>query len=122
MLYALASAFGKGFGNHFVMLAVLLFILGPIIQQPPGIASLQIGLHRWPMVVGIMVRWAILLALLLAIGYVTKFSDAFSRRVLLTWAILTPASPDRGAAGSGLGAAAPDAFDQQYPQRGVRGL
>jgi putative colanic acid biosynthesis UDP-glucose lipid carrier transferase len=90
MLYALASVFGKGFGNHFVMLAVLLFILGPIIQQPPGIASLQIGLHRWPMVVGIMVRWAILLALLLAIGYVTKFSDAFSRRVLLTWAILTP--------------------------------
>jgi putative colanic acid biosynthesis UDP-glucose lipid carrier transferase len=36
------------------------------------------------------VRWLVLLAVLLAIGYVTKLSEDFSRRVVLTWAVVTP--------------------------------
>ena len=37
------------------------------------------------------VRWAVLVACLLVLGYVTKFSEQYSRRVVLTWAALTPA-------------------------------
>ena len=35
-------------------------------------------------------RWLVLLALLFAIGYATKTSTEFSRRVVLTWAFITP--------------------------------
>jgi putative colanic acid biosynthesis UDP-glucose lipid carrier transferase len=90
MLYALASGLRVRFGSHFVMLTVLLFILGPIILQPPGVSSLQVSQHRWPVAARIVLRWLLLLGVLLAIGYVTKFSEEFSRRVVLTWAVVTP--------------------------------
>jgi putative colanic acid biosynthesis UDP-glucose lipid carrier transferase len=35
-------------------------------------------------------RWLVLLGLLFAILYATKMSTLFSRRVLLTWAVMTP--------------------------------
>ena len=35
-------------------------------------------------------RWLMLLFVLLAIGYATKSSTVYSRRVLLTWAVVTP--------------------------------
>lgn len=90
MFFAIASAFELKVKSHYVMLTVLLFILGPIILQPPGIASLQVRQHVWPVTVQILLRWFVLLAVLLGIGYVTKFSEEFSRRVVLTWAVLTP--------------------------------
>ena len=39
---------------------------------------------------GLMLRWGVLLAILLAIGYVTEQSADFPRRVIVTWAIVTP--------------------------------
>jgi putative colanic acid biosynthesis UDP-glucose lipid carrier transferase len=41
-------------------------------------------------VASLLLRWLFMLAVLLAIGYVTKFSEDFSRRVVLTWAVVTP--------------------------------
>jgi putative colanic acid biosynthesis UDP-glucose lipid carrier transferase len=35
-------------------------------------------------------RWAVLVACLLALGYVTKFSEEYSRRVVVTWVLVTP--------------------------------
>jgi putative colanic acid biosynthesis UDP-glucose lipid carrier transferase len=40
---------------------------------------------------GVIMRWMLILAILLAIGFVTKYSVDFSRRVVLTWAVSTPA-------------------------------
>ena len=90
MLYAILLAYSAKLGSHFAMLAVLVAILGPIILQPPRMSSLQVDMERWPAVGSILVRWFFLLAVLLAIGYVTKFSEDFSRRVVLTWAVATP--------------------------------
>jgi putative colanic acid biosynthesis UDP-glucose lipid carrier transferase len=90
MLYLTLVVLGAKLGNHFAMLAVLVGILGPIILQPSGLSSLQVDLGRWQVIAGILMRWSFLLAVLLAIGYVTKFSEDFSRRVVLTWAVLTP--------------------------------
>src|SRR5262249_32905909 len=36
-------------------------------------------------------RWAIVFAVLLAVGYIAKRSSYFPRRVILSWAVLTPA-------------------------------
>lgn len=90
MFYAVAAYYDLRFKSHYVMLTVLLFILGPIILQPPKISSLQIRQHVWDVSIRIVFRWLILLAVLLAIGYVTQFSEDFSRRVVLTWAVVTP--------------------------------
>ncbi len=90
MFYASAVFFELKFKSHYVMLTVLLFILGPIILQPPKITSLQVQQHLWPAAVKTLLRWFVLLAVLLGIGYVTKFSEDFSRRVVLTWAVVTP--------------------------------
>ena len=90
MFYAIAVAFELKFKSHYVMLTVLLFILGPIILQPQRITSLQVEQHLWPAAVKTLLRWFVLLAVLLGIGYVTKFSEDFSRRVVLIWAVVTP--------------------------------
>ena len=38
----------------------------------------------------LLLRWSVLVAVLLALGYVTKFSEDFSRRVIVTWVLMTP--------------------------------
>jgi len=37
-----------------------------------------------------MLGWLIIVAILLFLGYATKFHDQFSKQVLLTWFIVTP--------------------------------
>ena len=44
-----------------------------------------------PLLFGVLIRWMVLLAMLLAVAYATKSSEQFSRRVVLTWAAATPA-------------------------------
>ena len=44
-----------------------------------------------PLAIRVVVRWMVILAILLAIGFVTKYSVDFSRRVVMTWAVTTPA-------------------------------
>ena len=90
MIYVIARGYNIKFGSHFLMMAVLVGILAPTILQPPRLNTLQWGAGRWSLVADVLLRWFVLLAVLLAIGFVTKFSEEFSRRVVLTWAVLTP--------------------------------
>ena len=90
MLVGISRGFGLGFRSHFTMLAVLLAILSPVILQPPQMATLPLATGKWSAVASLLARWLFMLAVLLAIGYVTKFSEDFSRRVVLTWAVVTP--------------------------------
>jgi putative colanic acid biosynthesis UDP-glucose lipid carrier transferase len=90
MLYGLARFFGVEFSPRFVMLAILVGILAPIVLQQPAVSSTQILSRQWPTAATLLFRWLVLLGILLAIGYATKFSEDFSRRVVLTWALVTP--------------------------------
>ncbi len=90
-LYALTVLYDARFDGEFRTLAVLVAILAPMVMKRPQINSLTI-LPRWgSIVVSLVMRWLVLLALLFAIGYATKTSTEFSRRVVLTWALITPA-------------------------------
>jgi putative colanic acid biosynthesis UDP-glucose lipid carrier transferase len=64
-----------------VLLSFLLFRLGaePLSGRP-----------GWPEMASIGLAWLVLAGLLLLIGYATKTSEIFSRRVLLTWFVVTP--------------------------------
>lgn len=90
MLAGIARAFGVAFQSHFMMLSVLLAILSPVIMKSPQMTTFQLATGKWSVVASLLARWLFMLAVLLAIGYVTKFSEDFSRRVVLTWAVVTP--------------------------------
>src|SRR5450631_2522113 len=89
-LYATIILFGDKFdpsSSAIVIVAVLCLVL----VQPPREVSSQFTSARVSAVVDVIFRWLVLLAILLAIGYVTKSPlQAYPRRVFLTWAALTP--------------------------------
>src|SRR6202047_1005160 len=89
-LYATIILFGIKFdpsSSAIVIVAVLCLVL----VQPPREVSSQITSPHVSAVVDVIFRWLLLLAILLAIGYVTKSPlQAYPRRIFLTWAAATP--------------------------------
>jgi putative colanic acid biosynthesis UDP-glucose lipid carrier transferase len=89
-LYATIILFGDSFdpsSSAIVILAVLCLVL----VQPFREVTSQLTSARLSAVVDVIFRWLMLLAVLLAIGYVTKSPlQAYPRRVFLTWAAITP--------------------------------
>lgn len=74
------------------VLAVLVAGLSLLMSQTTPMIGAGSALERtMPIALSVIVRWLVVLAVLLAIGYVTKFSAEYSRRVVLSWAALTPA-------------------------------
>jgi len=57
---------------------------------PPRSPSSQVVSGRLELATNLLWRWAVLVACLLALGYVTKFSEEYSRRVVVTWVLVTP--------------------------------
>jgi putative colanic acid biosynthesis UDP-glucose lipid carrier transferase len=90
MLYGLSRFYEVPFDREYRTLAVLLMILVPLLIRRPRVESLAILPRTWSIAASVVLRWLLLLALLVAIGFVTKSSTQFSRRVILTWAVLTP--------------------------------
>ena len=91
-LFICTSVFGEPFRLIYqilllasVLLAILLFRNGdgwePFARR-----------RKWAMLASITVTWLILVGLLLLVGYATKMSEPYSRRVLLTWFVVTPPS------------------------------
>jgi putative colanic acid biosysnthesis UDP-glucose lipid carrier transferase len=90
VLYALTLVYDVKFNTEYRILAVLVAILAPTVMRRPQIDLVTI-LQGWGSVmVGVVIRWLVMMGLLFAIGYATKTSDEFSRRVVFTWALVTP--------------------------------
>jgi putative colanic acid biosysnthesis UDP-glucose lipid carrier transferase len=89
-LYATIILFGDTFdprSSAIVIVAVSCLVL----VQPPREMTAQLTSPRVSAVVDVIFRWFLILALLLAIAYVTKSQlQAYPRRVFLTWAVTTP--------------------------------
>jgi putative colanic acid biosynthesis UDP-glucose lipid carrier transferase len=82
--------FGAAFDRSFVLMLVLVLVLGIGLLQPErGLMPQLIGGRR-ELLTRLAWRWLILLFVLLTIGYATKSSSDFSRRMVLTWAMTTP--------------------------------
>ena len=90
MLYSLCRFYGAPFDNEFRLLSILIALLAPMFLKRPDVGALDV-LPRWGSIAfNSVARWLVLLGLLFAILYATKMSAVFSRRVLLTWAVVTP--------------------------------
>ena len=90
LLYGLCALYGAEFKDFFVVLAILSAMLSLLLPrgQPSGT---QLVKSTLPLAMGVVMRWMVIIAILLAIGFITKYSVEFSRRVVLTWAVTTPA-------------------------------
>ncbi len=91
ILYLTASIFHIGFGGPMRDAATISFAISLVILQPPRNTTNFMSVPALPVVFTTITRWGIVFAILLAIGFITKVSDNFPRRVILTWAALTPA-------------------------------
>src|SRR5262245_16634446 len=77
--------------SSYHVMAALVGMLTMLLSHPTRNSNGRIHSSSMPLVFGVLMRWMALLALLLAIAYATKSSDQFSRRVVLTWSVVTPA-------------------------------
>jgi putative colanic acid biosysnthesis UDP-glucose lipid carrier transferase len=89
-LYASILAYDIQLAPYFQAMALVLTLLSLLLLRPARARDRNLLGGFFSLAVGIFARWLVLIAALLAIAYVTKFSTVFSRRVVLTWALLTP--------------------------------
>jgi putative colanic acid biosynthesis UDP-glucose lipid carrier transferase len=91
LLYGLCVLYGAEFKDFFVGLAILSGLLSLLLPRAQPSGRAQLVKSTIPLAMGVVMRWLMILAILLAIGFITKYSVDFSRRVVLTWAAVTPA-------------------------------
>jgi putative colanic acid biosysnthesis UDP-glucose lipid carrier transferase len=69
---------------------IIVAVLCLILVQAPREVSTQLTSARISGVADVIFRWILLLAVMLAIGYVTRSLAEYPRRIFLTWAVVTP--------------------------------
>ena len=69
---------------------IIVAVLCLILIQAPREVSTQLTSARISSIADVIFRWLLLLAVMLAIGYVTKSLTEYPRRIFLTWAVVTP--------------------------------
>jgi putative colanic acid biosynthesis UDP-glucose lipid carrier transferase len=88
-LYAIITLFGDRFDPSSAAI-VIVAVLCLVLVQPPREVSTQLTSARLTAVADVIMRWMLLLAVLLAVGYVTHSMAQYPRRIFLTWAAVTP--------------------------------
>ena len=88
-LYATIIFFGIVFDRSSQAI-IIVAVLCLILVQAPREVTTQLTAARLAAVMDVIFRWLLLLAVMLAIGYVTKSLTDYPRRIFLTWAVVTP--------------------------------
>ncbi len=88
-LYATIIFFGIVFDRSSQAI-IIVAVLCLILVQPPREVTTQLTSARISAVADVIFRWLLLLAVMLAIGYVTKSLAEYPRRIFITWAVVTP--------------------------------
>jgi len=71
-------------------LAIIVALLALIMFPGMQVNDIRPEPHFWSTAVSVVSRWCLMLGILLILGYATKTSALFSRRLLFTWMLLTP--------------------------------
>src|ERR1700678_1641366 len=88
-LYLTIIFFGIAFDRSSQAI-IIVAVLCLILVQAPREVTTQITSGRISGVADVIFRWVLLLAVMLAIGYVTRSLAEYPRRIFLTWAVVTP--------------------------------
>jgi putative colanic acid biosynthesis UDP-glucose lipid carrier transferase len=90
-LYVVIAAYDMPLLKYFHSLALTVAVLSVVLMRPPRMVAGQLLGGSFPVVIAVTIRWLVVLAGLLAVGYVTQLSVYYPRRIVLTWALMTPA-------------------------------
>ncbi len=103
LLYLACAVYGQvftAFMHATAALAAILTVLLPRVRASGNGASMALanssgGVRltsaQLPLAARVIVRWLVIAAILLGIGYFTRASGTFPRRIFLTWGLATPA-------------------------------
>jgi len=89
MFYPLCLIYDVDFDKPFVVLSIMA-ATATMAVLPPRSQSSQVITPALEFATDLLLRWAVLVAALLALGYMTKYSETYSRRVVVTWVLVTP--------------------------------
>lgn len=89
-LRVIAAAFDETWNDAWQTLAILAGLLCLLLPRARDRNSSSLVDRPNSLVVSTVLRWLGIIAILLAIAYMTKHSAHFARRVLVTWAFATP--------------------------------
>jgi len=89
-LWLTLYAFDVEMNNAYLALLVIVGLLGVIIMAQGPVDEFNFAWTSWRRTIWTMSSWAALCGILLLLGYATKTSDWYSRKLLLTWAVVTP--------------------------------
>ncbi|MGY6214874.1 undecaprenyl-phosphate glucose phosphotransferase [Methylolobus aquaticus] len=81
---------GEVFTSYYVILALLSFLISAHVFEE---ISLYRALQRFPVFVAlsnILLRWVIIVAIIVFLGYATELHGHFSEAVLIRWFVITP--------------------------------
>lgn len=91
LLYYFAFAFDVRFTQYFVALSIFAAALSiAMLRVRPPVSQVAPLMHVAGVAGELVLRWLAVIAILLATAYVTKFSEEFSRRVIVSWALVAP--------------------------------
>jgi len=86
-LYATIVLSGEVFDPSAAAVAIVFCLM---MIQPPREVGTQLTSQRTAAVADVLFRWLLLLAVMLATGYITHSLNAYPHRVFMTWAAVTP--------------------------------
>jgi putative colanic acid biosynthesis UDP-glucose lipid carrier transferase len=89
-LFVLALLLNVPFDEFYVGLAAVAGTLSSLILRPPRFGSLGLQTSRTSLAIDIALGWGLVVAILLALGFVVSLSEYFARRVLLPWIFIAP--------------------------------
>ncbi|MCK9377775.1 MAG: undecaprenyl-phosphate glucose phosphotransferase [Syntrophobacterales bacterium] len=90
VLFLICLIYEETFRFRFQILGLFTFLLTIMIFRAAELYQPWRGADLARMVRKVFLAWLVIVAILMAAGYITKTSVHFSRKVLLTWMMLTP--------------------------------
>jgi putative colanic acid biosynthesis UDP-glucose lipid carrier transferase len=89
-LYVVAHVWQISFEHSPSTLAVIITLQFLVLTNPPREVSTQLVWRPVAAAIGVILRWALLLLVLLIVAHSTDALDAYPRRAVQLWALLTP--------------------------------
>jgi putative colanic acid biosynthesis UDP-glucose lipid carrier transferase len=89
-LRLLMYVYSERMTESYQVLMIIVALLGIILFRGVSISDLDTSRNTWSTVVSVCASWILMFAILLVLGYATKSSEIYSRKLLFTWLMVTP--------------------------------
>jgi len=89
-LFGLCRLYATPFSGFYQVLTAIAAALTVLLPRGGAHDTTQPSYAQLPLALRVLLRWLVIVAILLGIGYVTKYSGTFSRRIVISWVVLTP--------------------------------